>query len=118
MSVIIHDRMPQFKGKLNLVMDDAFREGSRDILIKAKTKAPFLKGGLRRDTDVSKVGMYKWRVSFWAEYARFQEFGGDSKRRVRRYSTSGTGAHYLRNSGDEVAGKFKYTVRKHTARLG
>jgi hypothetical protein len=117
MAVIIHDRLPQFKGKLNLVLDDAFREGSRDILIKAKTKAPFLKGGLRKDTDVSKVEAFKWRVSFWSEYARYQEFGGDSKRRVRRYSTAGTGSHYLKNAGDEIASKFKMTVRKHTARV-
>lgn len=116
MATIIRDRLPQFRGNLNLVLDDAFREGSRDILIKAKTKAPFLKGGLRKDTGIKRVSNLKWRVSFWSEYARYQEFGGDSKRTIRRYSTAGTGKHYLREAGDEVATKFKLTVRKHAAR--
>lgn len=36
-------------------------------------------------------------------YARYQEFGGDGRRVVRNYTTPGTHAHYLKQSGDAVS---------------
>ena len=114
--MIIINRMPSFSRSVDSIMEDALREGGRDILVKAKTKAPFQKGGLRSESDVSSQGRLKQRVSFWKEYARFQEFGGDSKRRVRNYSHSGTGAHYLRDSGDEQAKKMNMIFKKHGLR--
>lgn len=113
---IINDKLPSFKGSLYNVLDDALREGARDTLINAKTKAPFSKGDLRGESEVKKNTSLSWRVSFWMEYARFQEFGGDSKRRVRKYSHSGTGAHFLKDSGDEQAKKLNMTMRKHAQR--
>ena len=98
-------------------MNDALREGARDTLIKAKTKAPFSKGDLRGETEIDQKGLLWWRVSFWMEYARFQEFGGDSKRRVRNYSTAGTGKGYLKKSGDEEAKKIVMKFKKHAGRL-
>lgn len=116
MSVTVRDKMPSFKRSLYSVMDDAIKEGARDTLINAKTRAPFDKGGLRSESDLKKVKLLHWRVSFWKEYARFQEFGGDSKRRVRNYSHSGTGKGYLKSSGDEQAKKIKMTLKKHSVR--
>ena len=116
MSVRVNDKMPQFRRSAYSVMNDALREGAVDTLIRAKERAPFDKGGLRSDTELSKPGILKWRVSFWKEYARFQEFGGDSKRRVRNYSTSGTGKRYLKTSGDEQTKKIQLTFKKHGMR--
>jgi hypothetical protein len=113
---IINDKMPSFTRSLYNVLDDALREGARDTLINAKDKAPFSKGGLRSESEVKKNTNLSWRISFWIEYARFQEFGGDSKRRVRKYSHSGTGAHFLKNSGDEQATKMNMILRKHSQR--
>ncbi len=113
----VNDKLPAFKRSLDNVLDDAFREAARDLLINAKTRAPFDKGGLRSDTEIKKVKERHYRVSFWKEYARFQEFGGDSKRKVRNYKTSGTGKGFLKKSGDEQAKKLNLIIRKHTQRV-
>lgn len=117
MSVRVVDRLPAFSSKLFVVLDEALQDGGRDILIKAKTRAPFKKGALRSNSDVKGIKPLHKRVSFWEEYARFQEFGGDGNRVVRRYTTSGTGKQYLSKSGYEVAGKMIFTIKKHTARV-
>lgn len=116
MTVIIINKMPQFATSVSLVMDAAVREAARDTLINAKTKAPFLKGGLRSDTSIKKIGSIIYRVSFFKEYARFQEFGGDANRTIRRYTTAGTGKHYLKNAGDEQVARLNSVFRKHGAR--
>lgn len=110
------DNLPRFKRNLYSVLDDAFNEAGRDVLIKARTRAPFQQGPLRSNSDTHKVKPLHQRISFWLEYARFQEFGGDGVRRVRNYSTPGTGKGYLKTSGDEVAKKLNMTFRKHAQR--
>lgn len=114
--VRINDRMPMFRRSLYTKMDDALREGAKDALIKAKSNAPLDKGQLRSASEIKKQSQATYRVSFWEEYARFQEFGGDSKRRVRNYSTPGTGAHYLERAGDEQAAKLILKFHKHARR--
>jgi len=116
--VTITDKLPIFRSGMLVVFDDAVKEGARDGLIDAKVHAPFDKGQLRADSDVTRVGLLKWRISFWKEYARFQEFGGTTLRRVRNYSTSGTGAHFLRNAGDKQYEKLPSNFKKHASRLG
>lgn len=113
---IVINKLPAFGRVAKDVLNDALREGASDILVKAKTKSPFKKGQLRSNTEVNEMVRLMWRVSFWQEYARFQEFGGDSKRRVRKYSTSGTGKGYLKSSGDEVANRIVLTFKKHGLR--
>lgn len=115
-NVKIVDKMPTFRGSVNIVMDDAVREAARDTLVKAKERAPLQKGGLRSQTEVNKRSQAKYRVSFFAEYARYQEFGGDDKRTVRNYTTPGTGAHYLKNAGDEMIDKLIGIFRKNGRR--
>lgn len=116
MSLRIRDRLPQFKRSLYSVMDDAIKEAARDTLINAKSRAPFEKGSLRAQSDFKAVKFLLQRVSFSVEYARFQEFGGDSRRRVRNYTTVGTGKAYLKTAGDAQAKKLSYTFRKHARR--
>lgn len=116
MTPVIIDKMPQFKRSLFSVLDDAMKEGARDTLIVARTRAPFDKGQLRAESDTRRTEPLKWRVSFWKEYARFQEFGGDASKRVRNYGTAGTGAHYLRSAGDEQVKKMNLVIKKHAQR--
>lgn len=116
-SARVVDNLPRFTKNLIPVIDDALREAGRDTLILAKKRAPFEKGGLRSNADLKQVSQLNWRVSFWQEYARFQEFGGDAKRKVRNYSTPGTGKRYLKSSGDEQAKKFTMTLKKHLPRV-
>lgn len=112
----VEDKMPRFQVSARSVLADGLKEAARDTLIKARVKAPKRFGHLRAGSEHHAITPLKQRVSFWMEYARFQEFGGDSKRRVRNYSTSGTGAHYLRDSGNEQAKKLPMIFAKHGRR--
>lgn len=114
--VVVIDKMPQFKNSMESVFNDALKEGARDIIIAAKTRAPLDKGQLRADSDVSNPSHLKWRISFWKEYARFQEFGGDATRRVRHYTTSGTGKAYLSTAGNNMRLKLDGIFKKHAQR--
>jgi hypothetical protein len=114
--VIVVDRMPIFKSSAYNVLNDALIDGARDVLINAKLRAPYRKGGLRGESDKRQIGRLHQRISFWLEYAAYQEFGGDGKRVIRNYTTPGTGKHYLKKSGDEVATKLRYTFIKHGKR--
>ena len=116
MSVRVVDRMPQFKQSAFSVLNDALSEGAKEVLINAKTKAPYKKGGLRSQSDTRQIAKLVHRISFWIEYARYQEFGGDGKKIVRNYSTPGTGKGYLGTAGDEVTIKLKMMFKKHGQR--
>lgn len=116
MSLRVVDNLPAFGRSVARVLDDALKEGATDTLVSAKLRAPFEHGALRSDTDVKRVGPLWWRVSFWMEYARFQELGGDLRRRVRRYTTAGTGKGFLKDAGDTQAKKLKGTLGKHAKR--
>jgi hypothetical protein len=109
----VNDRMPIWKPLMIQYMDDAIMDAASDIATLSKRRAPFKTGDLRRRMTVKKPRRLVRTVGYYIEYARFQEFGGDNRRTVRKYSTAGTGAHYLRNAGDQVAGKIKYKFKKH-----
>ncbi len=117
MSVKVVNKLPSFARRVANVFDDAMGETAKDILISSRQTAPFQKGALRRESDIRQLRPLLWRISYWIEYARFQEMGGDARRRVRNYSTSGTGAHFLKNAGDEQVKKLNGTLRKHAMRV-
>lgn len=52
------------------------------------------------------------------EYAAFQERGSraDGSHRVRKYSTSGTGAHFLERAGDKQVSKLPAKFAMHAQR--
>lgn len=114
--VKIDNRLPQFKSSLHKVMADALNEGARDTLITAKTRAPYRTGGLRSDSQIQRKGPLSYWVSFYKEYARFQEYGGDTSRRIRNYTTAGTGKGFLKTSGDEQAARIVNIYKKHAGR--
>lgn len=118
-SVKVENHLPAFKMALYSNMDDAIREAAKDVLIKAKNRAPFRKGGLRANADFKKVKPLRQVVNFWMEYAGYQEFGQrkDGSHVVRRYTTLGTGKNYLKKSGDEEVEKLKGRFSKHARRL-
>ena len=116
MSVRVTNKLPSFGRSAARVLDDAIKEGATDTLVGAKLRAPFQHGALRSASTVKRVKPLVWRVLFWMEYARFQEFGGDGRRRVRRYSTAGTGKGFLKQSGDVQAKRLNQTLSKHGRR--
>jgi len=116
MPVTVIDKLPTFSKSLRSVYEDALAEGARDALIKARNRAPFKHGPLRANSDHHSVAPLLQRISFWIEYARFQEFGGDGSRRVRNYTTAGTGAHFLQQAGDEELKNLPARFLKHGVR--
>ena len=119
--VRIIDKMPQFKRSLYSVMGDALKEATRDTVINSKAKAPYSgKGHLRADVGIRRTSRLSYTVYYGdnnaKDYARFQEFGGDGTRKVRKYTTPGTGAHFLRDAGNEQARKIDRTFKKHAMR--
>lgn len=110
------NNLPRFSRTLYNVLDDALLEGARDILIKSKERAPFKQGALRSQSETHRVKFLHQRVSYWVEYARFQEMGGDGLRRIRNYTSPGTGKGFLKKSGNEVADRINMTLAKHARR--
>lgn len=110
-AVTVHDKLPTFKRNLYDVLSDAFKEAARDVVIDSKDKAPFKKGGLRSDVNVTKPSNLHYRITYHKEYAAIQEL-----KQHQNYSTAGTGAHFLRNAGNAQVNKLKLLVRKHASR--
>lgn len=117
MTVKVIDNMPQFKVQLYMKLNDAVQEAASDTIENARVKAPFKEGVLRADKRVLHPQRLVYRVEFDAPYARFQEFGGDGTRKVRNYTTPGTGAHFLKTAGDEQYVKLIAKVKKHLERV-
>jgi hypothetical protein len=118
MALLVNNKLPAFGRTAVNLADDALAELASDALRGARERAPFQKGALRRESHAKKIKQGHFQVSFWMEYARFQEFGGNAAKRVRQYSATGTGAHYLRNAGDAQLKRFGYVMKKHLGRFG
>lgn len=115
-NVKIDNRINIFASSARDQFENAIRASAVNVLIASKQKAPFDKGGLRSDTATKKVGPLHWRISYYKEYARFQEFGGDGKRVVRRYKTSGTGKKYLSTAGNNEVNNLKARLAVYAKR--
>ena len=105
MGVRVVNKINDFVVKNAIAADRALGHMAIDIERLAKLKAPFKTGALRSSGRGTKIGFLKHQVQFNIEYAAFQEYGGDGKRRVKHYSKPGTGAHYLGNAAKEVTSK-------------
>lgn len=117
MGVKIIDNLPAFRTVMLNNMNDALREASRDVIVLSRTRAPFQKGGLRSDADVRQTSKLNWQVTYWKEYARYQEFGGDGRRTVRHYTTGGTQKKYLSSAGDTISKNMPTLFLKHGGRI-
>lgn len=112
MGVKIKDNTIQFANAAEKQMDYALARMANDIELIAKVKkVPVSKGHLQSSIRSLRLGKLKFRVEVNKEYARFQEMGGDGKRKVRNYSKPGTGAHFLRDSGKIVSDKSKLYLK-------
>lgn len=105
MGVRITDKLPQFVKANFSAMDRSLNRMAVDIERLSKERVPFLKGQLKASGRHRKAGLLDYKVEYNTVYARFQEFGGDARRVVKKYSYPGKQAHYLRDSGNEIARK-------------
>ena len=118
MSVVVINNLPLFGNIAKKTLDDALGSAARDTQVDAKAHAPFLHGDLRSHSDNDRVSPLHWRINFDMEYAAFQERGSraDGSHRVRKYSTSGTGAHFLERAGDKQVSKLPAKFAMHAQR--
>jgi hypothetical protein len=120
-NVVIKDHLPAFSMRLKGVFDDALREVAQDIIEESKMKAPFKDGMLRASASTQATGRLSREVTYGngsVQYAGAQEAGQTRGYRIRRYTTAGTGAHFLKNTGDKYAGtKIIGKFIKHAQRV-
>lgn len=115
MSVKVVNNLPQYKKILDGVLNDVMRSTAHDILMDAQNTAPIKTGALRRESDHRQLKMLHWRITFWQEYASYQERGSrhDGSRRVRNYSQAGTGKKFLQNAADKSFDKMPAIFKRH-----
>lgn len=109
--VVVHDGSEALLRQTELNVKNALKAMADATIQRAQMLAPMsdIEGhaGTLRATGISfdRDGGYTAVAQFGngIEYARFQEFGGDGRRVVKNYTTDGTQAHYLKESGDSVA---------------
>ncbi len=103
MGVTIINNIRKFAQENANAMDRALNKMAIDIERLSKEQVPHSKGQLKASGRHEKVGYLKYKVSYNKVYARFQEFGGDGKRVVRKYSLPGKKKFYLRDPGRTIA---------------
>jgi hypothetical protein len=105
MGVRVVDRLRDFANSNGDAMDRALNRMAIDIERLSKMQVPVDKGHLRASGLHRRVSKLKYVVEYNKEYARYQEFGGDGRRVVRRYSQPGKKKFFLRDPGKTIAGK-------------
>lgn len=120
-NIKIIDKMVEFATQNTDAMDRALGKMSADIERMAKQQVPVsatkamkraagsrvTRGGghLQSSGRTTRLGILSFAVIFNKEYAAYQEWGGDGKRVVRKYSTPGTKKFYLRDPGDLITSR-------------
>jgi hypothetical protein len=115
MKAKIYDGTDKFTSLASKAISIALGNMAKDIETVAKVKkVPVDKSDLQSNIEHKKVTSKHYRVEVDKAYARFQEYGGDNKRKVRKYTKPGTGAHYLRDSGEIIVRKFPAYFKAQT----
>lgn len=104
-----HNRFPQFQMKMDKMFDNVLRRMSADIVTEAKLNVPLKDGRLISSINYRKASQKTYEVYSDTEYSAYQERGmrADGSHVVRRYTTPGTGKHWLRNGAKEVASQVR-----------
>jgi len=127
-SVKVESKIPQFKreteSKLEMILGTLASKIHTLAVMKAPKSKNIMTGGkkhsspgnLRASGHSERVNKLSYRVSFGDKlnvpYARFQEYGGDGTRIVKRYTTPGTSKNYLRGSAENILRNANETLRK------
>lgn len=111
MAVRVDDRMAAFKRANENAMERALARMRNDIFVLSQFKVPFKDGELKSSGDQKQMGRLHHRVLYGEQgaqdYASYQHRGmrKDGSRLVKRYTTAGTGKHFLTDAGKVVAPK-------------
>lgn len=98
------NNMPRFYRSNTEMMGGALSRMGRDIINISKIRVPFREGDLMKSAEDVKVSALHHKVLYNEEYAGYQERGKrkDGSRKVRNYSTPGTGKDFLKGAGKQV----------------
>lgn len=101
------NKLKEFAAKNAEACDKALERMAGDIVKVAKIRVPFEHGHLMKSIKASRIKPLHHRVVVDSDYAAYQERGmrRNGSHVVRRYSTPGTGAHYLRDAGRSISDK-------------
>jgi hypothetical protein len=128
----LDDRSKEFMFKNRDALHRSLAEMGADGEILAKKGVPVRDSHLQNSINHVEVSFLNFAISAGghgdstnrkgkkvntADYARFQEFGGDGKRTVRNYSTAGTGKGFLKKAGDTVSKNLINYVRKNVNQI-
>lgn len=102
--VVITDNSGEWLSKTHRQLNNALTAMCNSIKNTSQLVVPKDSKTLARSARIERVGEDAMAVTYGKglAYARYQEFGGDGKRVVKNYTTPGTHAHYLKQSGDAV----------------
>ena len=116
MKITLIDKLPKFLAEIEKTLDRSLNRMAIDIERLSKQQVPVLHGQLRSSGHHERAGYMNYIIFYNKEYARFQEFGGDGKRVVKKYTKPGTKAFYLKDPGDIISEKalsyFKQELEK------
>lgn len=101
--ITVIDNLPRFGTLAGQATDRALNRMAVDIERMSKAQVPVKHGQLRSAGHHTKLGYLRYQIYYNMVYARFQEFGGDLKRRVRRYTKPGSKSFFLRDPGNHIA---------------
>lgn len=113
----ITNKIKQFAKKHEGAMDRALNRMAVDIERLSKQFVPHKDGQLKSSGRHRKRDKFKYTVSYDMEYAAFQEYGGDGKRVVRRYSKAGKKKFYLRDAGNSISSKVINYFRSEAGKI-
>lgn len=108
MSVKIIDNSKRFVMNNDKAMDRMLERMAKDIRQIAMIRIPYKSGALQRDLKQKRISSRHHQVKTDnIPYAAYQERGmrADGSRRVRKYTTPGTGKEFLKRAGDSVSAK-------------
>ena len=107
----------QFSDKVKRRNDIALGDMAQEIEMIAAFYGPVLSGNLIRKIKKKRKSANHWQVRVDEDYAAYQERGmrHDGTNIVKKYTTPGTGKHYLARAGRLVSGRALHYFRKaHT----
>lgn len=133
MNAQFHDRTPPYEQSTMLKLDAVFADMANEIMGLAVRRAPLsatrgqigkksrraiTSGSLRASIRYEREGVAKYKIyagggTRSVMYAGYQERGEavDGSRKVRKYTTPGTGKHYMEDSARKVSQKYAEKIR-------
>jgi len=117
--VTVDDNSKAFIRRNLNMLDRVAARGVQDIAMLTSGRIPRKSGNLMDRIETKKVDDGHHQVVIDEDYAAYQERGmrADGSRKVRKYTSAGTGPHALEKSGNQIASKLLAYIKKAASRV-